>query len=652
MDWFANPGFMPLGHCYLWNRQWLWAQVVADALIFLAYASIPLALFILVRRGGLRHYRGVILLFACFILGCGVTHLLHLVSMFDPWYRTQAVVSLFTAAVSLLTAVGVWPLLPKILSLPTPEVLKAKAEELAAEVGRREKAEAELRDWNANLEKRVQQEAEGARRLAAILSQSRDAIIGVDAQGRVRSWNLGARRLFGPEPPASAPIEASLPPGAMPADLRTLLDPQSGGDSLDWQAMVRSPETGAELHVRGSLDVLQGEVGSPHEAFFLTFRDVTDSVQAEERFRLALESSPNAVLVVNDEGCIDFVNSMTQRYFGYAPEALKGKNLEILVPERFRAAHGGHFRGFLKAPRPRPMGPTAEVFGRHQDGSEFPVEISLGPFQAAGRTYVLAIVVNISERKSQEKRIEEQKTGLERSNHDLEAFAYAASHDLQEPLRAVNGFLQLLRKYAGPQLDEKAMGYLDNASKGATRMRALTEGLLEYSRLGRSEILEWVDPKAILTVVMEDLKVALEQAGCRPRIGVLPRIRGNRVLLRQVFQNLMTNAVKFRSDEPLEIAVTLGEKNGVPAILFSDNGIGIDPDFREKAFQLFQRGRAGKGAGGFGIGLAMVAKSVRLMGGDIDLSSEVGQGTTFYVTLETEGSAHRSPGGEGPGVAS
>ncbi len=654
MDWLSNPGFMPHGHCYLWNRHWLWAQVVADGLIFLAYASIPLVLFLLVKRGGLRHYRGVVLLFAIFILGCGVTHLLHVVSMFDPWYRTQAVASLFTAGVSIVTALGLWPLLPKILSMPTPEALQNKADELAAEVLRREKAEAELRDLNANLERRVREVAEGASRLAAILNHSRDAVIAVDAQGRVRSWNRGARQLFGPAPSSDAPIETCLPPGAMPSDLRNLLDPQVGGDALDWQAVVRSPETGNDLHLRGSLDALQPEGGESGEGeeYFLTFRDVTDSVQAEERFRLALESSPNAVLVVNDEGGIDYANAMTQRFFGYAPEELRGKNLEILVPERFRAVHGGHFRGFLKSPRPRPMGPSAEVFGRHQDGSEFPVEISLGPFRAGGRTYVLAMVVNISERKSQEQRIQEQKGNLERSNHDLEAFAYAASHDLQEPLRAVNGFLQLLRKYAAEKLDEKALGYLDNASKGAVRMRSLTEGLLEYSRLGRSEILEWVDANAVLGVVLEDLKVALDEAGCRPAIEPLPRIRGNRVLLRQVFQNLMTNAIKFRSEAPLTLSVRTGERYGVPVILFSDNGIGIDPDFREKAFQLFQRGRAGKGTGGFGIGLAMVAKSVRLMGGSIDFVSEVGQGTTFYVTLETEGSSDRLTGETTPGVSS
>jgi light-regulated signal transduction histidine kinase (bacteriophytochrome) len=275
----------------------------------------------------------------------------------------------------------------------------------------------------------------------------------------------------------------------------------------------------------------------------------------------------------------------------------------------------------------------AEVFGRHKSGEEFPVEISLGPFQLRGRTWVLATIVNISDRKNQEKRLQEQKNGLERSNQDLEAFAYAASHDLQEPLRAVNGFLQLLKKYAGPQLDEKALGYLGNAARGADRMRSLTQGLLEYSRLGRSEDMEVVDTNRVLKLVLDDLKVLLEEVGCSPLIEPLPPILGNRVLLRQIFQNLLGNSIKFRSEKPLEITVKMVERAGESVILVQDNGQGIDPDFKEKAFMLFQRGRAGKGVAGFGLGLAMVAKAVQLMKGTIVCEAALGQGAQFYVKL-------------------
>ena len=165
----------------------------------------------------------------------------------------------------------------------------------------------------------------------------------------------------------------------------------------------------------------------------------------QELFQQVVEAAPNAMVMVDRQGRIVLVNSQTEKLFAYAREELYGKSIETLVPERFRGGHQGYRAAYYDELQPRPMGSGRDLYGRRKDGSEFPVEIGLNPMRTSEEVFVLAAIADITQRKHAEHEFMRKTEELARSNRDLEQFAYVASHDLQEPLRAVAGPLQLLR---------------------------------------------------------------------------------------------------------------------------------------------------------------------------------------------------------------
>ncbi|GAA4928273.1 HAMP domain-containing protein [Actinomycetospora succinea] len=225
---------------------------------------------------------------------------------------------------------------------------------------------------------------------------------------------------------------------------------------------------------------------------------------------------------------------------------------------------------------------------------------------------------------------------LARSNSDLEQFAYVASHDLQEPLRKVASFCQLLqRRYAG-QLDERADQYIEFASDGAKRMQVLINDLLAFSRVGRQgDPMEEVDLNRLVDRAVENVAGALEEAGGTVEHGDLPRVSGAPALLTTVFQNLLGNSLKFRGDEPPRLRVDAEREPDADRWLlrFSDNGIGIDPEYAERIFVIFQRLHARNAYPGTGIGLAMCRKIVEHHGGAMWLEAHPPPGTTFVIAL-------------------
>jgi signal transduction histidine kinase len=223
---------------------------------------------------------------------------------------------------------------------------------------------------------------------------------------------------------------------------------------------------------------------------------------------------------------------------------------------------------------------------------------------------------------------------LERSNSDLEQFAYVASHDLQEPLRKVTSFCQLLaRRYSG-QLDERADQYIEFAVDGAKRMQVLINDLLAFSRVGRSEgNAEVVDTGAVLDRAVENLAGTLEESGGEITHDRMPRVRAEPVLLTTVFQNLLGNACKFRRDEPPRVHVSAERDGGRWLLRFTDNGLGIEPEYADRIFTIFQRLHPKSAYPGTGIGLAMCRKIVEHHGGSIWLEETEGPGSTFVVAL-------------------
>jgi PAS domain S-box-containing protein len=356
---------------------------------------------------------------------------------------------------------------------------------------------------------------------------------------------------------------------------------------------------------------------------------------AERLFRGLLESAPDAVLIVDARGLIQIVNRQTEVLFGYPRAELFGQPVEVLLPERFGGRHTGHRAGYQAEPHTRPMGIGLELFGRRKDNSEFPVEISLSPMQSDGELLIISNIRDVSGRKQVEEQLRAAATDLARSNAELEQFAYVASHDLQEPLRMVASYTQLLaRRYQG-KLDEDADEFIRFAVDGAQRMQELINDLLTYSRIGTRPLqLAATNAGKVLDQVVTDLAAAIEDSGATVSHDDLPTVLADPIQLHQLLQNLIANAIKFhRPGEKPHVHVSKTSGDGEWIFAVRDNGIGIESQYLERIFVLFQRLHTRADYPGTGIGLAICKKIVERHGGRMRVDSELGRGTTFEFTL-------------------
>jgi PAS domain S-box-containing protein len=367
----------------------------------------------------------------------------------------------------------------------------------------------------------------------------------------------------------------------------------------------------------------------------------TGADPSEAKFQALLDAAPDAIVIVNMQAQITIVNRQTEHMLGYRREELIGKPIETLIPERYRAAHVMLRHGYLRHPQTRPMGTGLELYARRKDGSEVPVEISLSPAHLATGTLIISIIRDVSDRKSAEEQLRKAAEELERkaaeltqSNAELEQFAYVASHDLQEPLRMVASYTQLLaRRYRG-RLDEDADEFIGYAVDGATRMQALIQDLLAYARVGsRAREPENVALAAVVDRVIDDLFASIQEAGATVTRDELPTVQADSVQVGQLFQNLITNAIKFRGEQPPQVHVSADQVDGTWVFSVADNGIGIAPEYTDRIFVIFRRLHGRDEYPGTGMGLAICKKIVERHGGRIWVESTPGQGATFRFTL-------------------
>lgn len=355
------------------------------------------------------------------------------------------------------------------------------------------------------------------------------------------------------------------------------------------------------------------------------------------------------ILVVNEKGEIVMINPKAGDLFGYKTEELKGKNIETLLPAKFREKHVHLRKNYHDNPHSRKMGVTnTELNGKKNDGTEFPVEISLTHYKTEDGLFIVAFIVDITVRKKQEDLIKKSiielkhySDELRTSNAELENFAYITSHDLQEPLRKIQTFGTRIKSTDCGNLSEQSKDYLDRMLNASQRMQVLITDLLSFSRLTtRTQQFEKIDLNKLLQEVLSDLEVTIDKSRSKIEASVLPVIYAEPTQMRQLFQNLVSNAIKFRKENSTPVIKIHSQKNNILSLgdmefvdlFFEDNGIGFDEKYTNKIFNIFQRLEGVKYEGS-GIGLSVCRKIAQRHGGDISAKSKIGEGTTFIVTL-------------------
>lgn len=405
----------------------------------------------------------------------------------------------------------------------------------------------------------------------------------------------------------------------------------SFGLFLEWAGQVLREDPASPLARKPFLfDILSKvtlfDSGLVMDSYFMAERD-----KAEILSRI-FDTNAEVVWILDGEGDIRHANRTSQKLVGYLPEDLVGRSVtEFLVAQEGQetslkaleaeASREGHWQG--------------ELVIRQKDQKEMTVWATVNLLgEGAGPGTILEFRDRTAEKKT-EQELTAKTTDLVRSNRDLEQFAYVASHDLQEPLRMVTSYTQLLaRRYKG-QLSAEADEFIAFAVDGAARMQALINALLAYSRVdSRGKPMVVCDLGTVLTHALDNLKLAIEESGASIVRGELPRVIGDPVQLMQLFQNLVGNAVKFRVKDRAPVIRIEAEREGdLWKISVSDNGIGIEPQFYERIFVIFQRLHTKEEYPGTGIGLAMCKRIVERHGGSITVASVPGSGSTFAFTL-------------------
>jgi PAS domain S-box-containing protein len=365
----------------------------------------------------------------------------------------------------------------------------------------------------------------------------------------------------------------------------------------------------------------------------------THLAQMEGRYRGLLEAAPDAMVVVDQHGEIVLLNVQAEKQFGYARDELVGQAVTAIIPEGFAERLVADDLRSTADALAQQIGTGIELVARRKDGTAFPIEIMLSPLENADGILVTAAIRDISVRKAAETHLAQMVVELQRSNEELGQFAYIASHDLQEPLRMVASYTQLLsRRYKG-RLDSDADEFIAFATDGASRMQRLIEDLLAYSRVGTkgTELVE-VSSEDALQLAMINLSAAVEDSGALVTHDPLPLVLADEMQLSQLFQNLVGNAIKYRSADVPRVHIC-AVRDGQRTYRFAvrDNGLGIDPQYFEKIFGVFQRLHKRDEFPGTGIGLAICKKIVERHGGTISVESQPGLGSTFSFSLPGTG---------------
>jgi PAS domain S-box-containing protein len=470
--------------------------------------------------------------------------------------------------------------------------------------------------------------------LGAIVDSSDDAIISKDLNGVITTWNNGAERVFGytAAEVVGKPITILIPPERLdeePEILRRL----RRGERVDHFDTVRRRKDGTLLQISLTISPVKDTRGKIVGISKIA-RDITERKHAEAalfasetRFRQLADSMPQMVWTARSDGYVDYYNERWYEFTGLDREKFGDLSWESIIhPDDLKRCRETWYGSVQN-------GESYYIEYRFWDRSEkrwswfigraLPVRDSTGNIVKWFGT-----CTDIDE----QKRTEDE---LRRANQDLEQFAYSASHDLQEPLRSVKIYSELLTKRYGDRLDGQALEFCDYLRAGATRMEMLVRDLLAYTQVAKLDVPgENVDANEIFKDTLANLSGSIIESEAQVSSGLLPSLRVHGTHLKQLFQNLIGNAIKYRSPDRLAVVHVSAERhNGDWIFSIRDNGIGIDAEYRERIFGLFKRLHTGDEYSGTGIGLAICQRIVDRYHGRIWVESEPGQGSTFFFSV-------------------
>lgn len=658
-------------------------MAISNGLIAISYASIPVFLVIFIRKRKDLPFSWILVLFGLFILACGTTHVVHIIGLWwsvDWW---QASVDAACAVISVSTAIIVWPILPKLLAIPSPEQLKQLNSELQSEKEKLIFTQTELQKAYKEVEQRV------AERTAELLVANENLVNEIrerlKAEAALHETNEYLENLFNY---ANAPIIVWDPALAITRfnhafenlsgyskeevigkKLDFLFPPETAEDSLE---LIRKTSEG-ERWESVEIEILRkdGEIRTvlwnsanvldkndiEITATIAQGNDITERKSAEialreseKQFRTMIETIPVAIhLSTGVEQFTEYINPEFVRLFGYTEKEVGSGNdwWPLAYPdENYRKAISEEWMRMVDhAIATQTKIPPFESIVTCKDGSKRNISwtfITLGEKNYSCGVDLTARILaenEIRELNQQlEHRVEERTSQLAATNKELESFSYSVSHDLRAPLRSIDGFSQALLEEYSDHFDDQGQMYLNRLRFNAQRMGQLIDEMLSLSRLTRAEMkLKQVNLSDIASAICQELKEREPERIVD--ISITPDMvdQADPTLMEAVLQNLLNNAWKFSSKKEkatIEFGLTtIGKRK---TYFVKDNGAGFNMEYIDKLFTPFQRLHKSDEFSGTGVGLATVQRIIRRHKGDVWAESKVGEGTVFYFTLNSD----------------